>query len=156
MASIISSGIGSGLDIAGLVQQLVAAEAQPVESRLGLQEARVQAKLSAFGNLKSALSEFRDALDSMRELDSFLARKVSSANEDLFQAVVSGDALPASYTVEVAAIAQSQKLTSGAFADADTAVGTGTLIVNVGGEGFGVEITSEKNTLAVFRDAIYD
>ena len=154
MASIISSGIGSGLDIAGLVQQLVAAEAQPVESRLGLQEARVQAKLSAFGNLKSALSEFRDALDSMRELDSFLARKVSSANEDLFQAVVSGDALPASYTVEVAAIAQSQKLTSGAFADADTAVGTGTLIVNVGGEGFGVEITSENNTLAGIRDAI--
>ena len=62
---IISSGIGSGLDIAGLVQQLVAAEAEPVERRLGLQEVRVQAKLSAFGSLKSAMSDFRDALETL-------------------------------------------------------------------------------------------
>ena len=74
MPSIISSGIGSGLDIAGLVQNLVAAEAAPVETRIGKQEARAQAKLSAFGSLKSALSQFRDKLDIMKSLDSFLTR----------------------------------------------------------------------------------
>lgn len=156
MANIISAGIGSGLDIAGLVQQLVAAEARPVESRLGLQEARVQSKLSAFGSLKSALAEFRDALDTMHDYDSFLARKAVSGNEDLFQAVVGGNALPASYDLEVAQVAQSQKLSSGAFTDADTVVGTGTLIVMVGTESFGVAITSENNTLAGIRDAIND
>ena len=57
MASISSSGIGSGLDIAGIVQSLVAAEGQPVESRISQQEARAQAKLSAYGSLKSALAE---------------------------------------------------------------------------------------------------
>lgn len=156
MASIISAGIGSGLDIAGLVQQLVAAEAQPVESRLGRQEARVQSKLSAFGSLKSALSSFRDALDNMRDQDGFLARTAVSGNEDLFQAVVAGNALPASYNVEVVQAAQSQKLTSGAFADANTAIGTGTLILSVGTESFGITITNENNTLAGIRDAIND
>ena len=156
MANIISAGIGSGLDIAGLVKQLVAAEAEPVESRLGRQEARVQSKLSAFGSVKSALAEFRDALDTMRELDSFLTRKAASSNEDIFQAVVAGNALPASYDLEVAQVAQSQKLNSGAFADADTAIGTGTLVLGVDAASFGVAITSENNTLAGIRDAIND
>lgn len=154
MASIVSTGIGSGLDIAGIVQQLVAAEGQPVESRLGQQEARVQSKLSAFGSLTSALSEFGDTLDIMRDLSSFLTRKAVSANESVFGAVADGDALPASYDVEVVQIAQAQKLTSGAFADADTAIGTGTLDITVGTATFSLEITDENNTLSGIRDAI--
>ena len=154
MASIISAGIGSGLDIAGLVQQLVAAEAEPVEARLGRQEARVQSKLSAFGSVKAALSEFRDALDKMRNLDSFLARSATSGNENLFEAVVAGNALPAAYDIEVAQVAQSQKLSSAAFADSETAIGTGTLLISVGADSFGVAINEENNTLAGIRDAI--
>ena len=151
---IISSGIGSGLDIAGLVQQLVAAEAEPVESRLGVQEARAQAKLSAFGSLKSALAEFRDSMETLRDLDSFLARSSTSTNEEVFQAVVTGTAQPASYDIEVAQLAQAQKLTSGAFAGADSAVGTGTLILSTGADSFGIGITAENNTLNGIRDAI--
>lgn len=154
MASIVSTGIGSGLDVAGLVQQLVAAEAQPVESRLGQQEAKAQSKLSAFGSLKAALSDFRDALDGMRELDSFLARRAQTGDEELFTARVDGSAAPASYAVEIAQLASSQKLTSGAFTDADTVVGTGTLLISVGGEGFGIAIDETNNTLAGIRDAI--
>ena len=153
---IISSGIGSGLDIAGLVQQLVAAEAEPIESRLGIQEARAQAKLSAFGSLKSALADFRDTLEPLKDLDSFLSRTATSENEDIFQATVSGNASPANYTVEVAQLATAQKLSSGAFASADSAVGTGTLLLSVGGASFGVGIDSENNTLAGIRDAIND
>ena len=74
MPSIVSTGIGSGLDIAGIVQSLVSAEGQPVETRIAQQEARAQAKLSAFGSLKSALSDFRDKLDTMKDLQKFLSR----------------------------------------------------------------------------------
>lgn len=154
MASITSSGIGSGLDIAGLVQQLVLAEGQPVEARIARQEARTQAKLSAFGSLKASLSEFRDKLEVMKDLQSFLTRKASSGNEDMFTVSVDEDALPAHYAVEVVQLAQAQKLTSGAFADADTAVGTGTLTIAVGAASFSVDIADEDNTLADVRDAI--
>ena len=154
MASIVSTGIGSGLDIAGIVQQLVAAEGQPVETRLNQQEVRAQAKLSAFGSLKSALAELRDKLETLSKQDEFLKRRAVSSDEAIFDAATTSNALPASYSLEVLALAQSQKLTSGAFADASAAVGTGTLTVTVGTASVDVEITEENNTLAGIRDAI--
>ena len=154
MASIVSTGIGSGLDIAGIVQSLVSAEGQPVETRIAQQEARAQAKLSAFGSLKSALSDFRDKLDTMRTLDTFLSRRASSGNEDYFTVSAGTNALPATYDLEVVQLAQAQKLTSGAFVDADSVVGTGTLTVAVGSQSMDLEIDATNNTLAGVRDAI--
>ncbi len=154
MASIISSGIGSGLDIAGIVQQLVVAEGQPVETRIAQKEVRAQARLSAFGSLKSALSDFRDKLDIMRSSDKFLQRKASSSNEDVFTVTASGGALPASYDLEVVQLAQSQKLTSGAFTGADAEVGTGELSIFVGASSMLLTVTTENNTLADIADAI--
>ena len=154
MASIVSTGIGSGLDIAGIVQSLVAAEGQPVETRIGQQEVRAQAKLSAFGSLKSALADLRDKLATMKSAEEFLVRKAVSGNENVFSATAGTTALPANYSLEVVQLAQSQKLTSGAFADSDTAVGTGTLTVGVGVVTMDLDITAENNTLAGIRDAI--
>jgi flagellar hook-associated protein 2 len=155
MPSIISTGIGSGLDVAGIVSQLVAAEGQPVETRIGKQEARAQVKLSAFGSLKSALSDFRDTLDVMRDLDKFLVRKSVSGNEDVFIATAGTSAVPASYDVEVLQLAGAQKLASTAFTDADTeVVGTGTLLITLGALSFEVEITSDDNTLEGISKAI--
>ena len=154
MASIISSGIGSGLDIAGIVQQLVAAEGQPLDTRLGLKESRAQAKLSAFGSLKSALSGVRDKLEAMKTPDKFLVRKASSSNEDVFSVTAGANAVPARYAVEVVQTATSQKLTSGAFTDADAVVGVGTLTIDVGAERMILDISTANNTLAGIRDAI--
>lgn len=154
MASITSSGIGSGLDVAGIVQQLVAAEAQPVEVRLARQEARVQAELSAFGSVKSVLAEFRDKLAAMKNLDSFLARKAVSGNEESYAAIVGTSAQPARYSIEVVQLAQAQKLASGAFESSEAVVGTGTLTITIGTESFSVEITEDHQTLAGIRDAI--
>lgn len=154
MASIVSTGIGSGLDIAGIVQQLVAAEGQPVESRLGQQESRAQAKLSAFGSLKSAMADVRDQLAILKTPEKFLVRKAVSSNEDFFTATTTTSALPATYSLEVLELAQSQKLTSGAFADSDAVVGTGTLTIGVGATTVDLEITSENSTLAGIRDTI--
>ncbi len=154
MVGIVSSGIGSGLDVAGLVQGLVAAEGQPVETRILQREARAQAKLSAFGSLKSALSDLRDKLDAMKTLDGFIARSATSSNEDVYTAKATGEAYPATYDIEVVQLALAQRLTSGAFAGSDAAVGTGTLTVSVGAEQMNLVIDSENNTLAGIRDAI--
>ena len=56
MGSIVSSGVGSGLDAASLVKSLVQAEGAPKTARLDAEEAKVQAKLSALGTLRSALA----------------------------------------------------------------------------------------------------
>lgn len=124
--------------------------------RLGLKEAQAQAKLSAFGSLKAALADFRDKLDVMKNLDKFLSRKAVSGNEDNFTVSADTQALPSSYAIEVVQLAQAQKLTSGAFADSDAVVGTGTLTLQIGIEGMSLDINSENNTLAGIRDAIND
>jgi flagellar hook-associated protein 2 len=62
MGTIASTGVGSGLDVQGIVDKLVAAEGQPKTVRLNGQEAKVQAKLSAIGTLGSALAFFREAV----------------------------------------------------------------------------------------------
>ena len=154
MASIISSGIGSGLDISGIVQQLVAAEGQPLETRLGLKEVQAQAKLSAFGSLKSALSSVRDKLETMTSAEKFLVRQATSSNEDVFTVSADTDAVPARYAVEVVQTATSQKLTSGAFTGADAVVGIGALTIDVGASRMILDISTENNTLAGIRDAI--
>lgn len=154
MASIVSTGIGSGLDISGIVQSLVAAEGEPVQLRIGQKEARAQSRLSAFGSLKSALSDFRDKLDAMRTADKFLARKAQSGNEDVLTATITSSATPAKYDIEVLQLAQSQKLTSGAFGSSEEVIGTGTLLVSLGAATTAIEITDQNNTLAGIRDAI--
>ena len=154
MTSITSTGIGSGLDVSGLVQQLVTAEGRATEIRIAQQEARAQAKLSAYGSLKSALSTFGDELEKMSDLDALLARKGSTGDESLRTVSVAETAVPASYDVEVVQLAQAQKLESGAFAGADAVVGTGTLTIAVGTETFSLTIDSENNTLEGIRDAI--
>ncbi|MFQ5609230.1 MAG: flagellar filament capping protein FliD [Woeseiaceae bacterium] len=154
MASIVSTGIGSGLDIAGIVQSLVAAEGQPVETRIVQQEARAQAKLSAYGSLKAALADFRDKLEIMKSPEKFLARKASSSDTEFFTVSAGTSALPATYSLDVVQLATAQKLTSGAFADADTVVGTGTLSLSVGSSTMDLNIDTTNNTLAGIRDAI--
>ena len=154
MASIVSTGIGSGLDVAGIVQSLVAAEGQPVETRIVQQEARAQSKLSAFGSLKAALADFRDKLDIMRSQDKFLTRKATSSDNEFFAVSAGTNALPARYSVDVVQLATAQKLTSSAFATSDTVVGTGTLSMTVGTVTMDLEIDDTNNTLAGIRDAI--
>ena len=52
-----ATGIGSGLDIEGLVTQLMAAERQPIERQFLRRETSITRDISALGSLKGALAE---------------------------------------------------------------------------------------------------
>ncbi len=154
MTGITSTGIGSGLDVNGLVQQLVAAEGQAATQRLVQRETQFQSRLSAYGSLKSSLEGFKSAIEALQKEDSVRGRTISSANEDAVTLAVTADAVPASYSVDIEVLAKAERLTSAAFTGADATVGSGTLQIAIGGEAFGVTIDPEANTLADIRDAI--
>lgn len=153
MASITSLGIGSGLDIKGLVDQLVAAERAPVERRLSLREVELQAELSAFGNLKSSLASLESALSGLST--AAVGRQVSSGDAAVITASVADEAAEGVYNVEVSSLARAQSLASAAFTDPTDTVGTGTLTITVGG-GASVDlvIDADNNTVEGIRDAI--
>ena len=54
-----SLGVGSGLALDDLVQQLINAERKPKEDRLNAREEAVEAEISALGSIKSKLSHPR-------------------------------------------------------------------------------------------------
>jgi len=149
-----ATGLGSGLDINALVEQLVTAERQPASNRLNLQEARTNAELSALGKLKSALSSFQDSLKGLGELENFQQRITTVSDDTLIGASADSNAVPGRYDVEVLSLAQRQKLASGPFASADSAVGDGQLGISILGVTSSITIAPEANTLTDIRDAI--
>lgn len=153
--AITAGGIGSGLDIDGLVRQLVAAEGQPAISRLDRREANFQGDLSAFGSLKSALNTFLDSVQGLQEREGFMRQRASSSDTELFSATADSTATPGSYLIRVEQIAEAAKVRSGDFTDADTVVGSGTLEIAIGaGASFTVNIDDTNNTLSGIAQAI--
>ena len=106
MGTLISSGVGSGLDIAGLVSKLVQAEGQPKSVRLDVKEAAAQAKLSALGTLRSALAEFQSAVGKLKDIDEFRGRSVAATSDAFVSVTATSAALPGDYTIEVERLAQ--------------------------------------------------
>lgn len=153
MASLSSPGIGSGLDVSGLVNQLVAAERQPTTLRLAQREAGYQAQLSAFGTLRGTLQAFEDAYAALGQADRFAARGVSIGEPATFTATAESTAALAGYDIEVVQLAQTQKLASAAFSGTDALVGTGSLDITAGADTFSVTL-GDGATLADLAAAI--
>ena len=149
-----SPGIGSGLDVTGIVESLINAQGAPQSALLDRKEGNYQVELSALGTLKSALSEFRATLDGLKDLGDFQGRKAQSSKPDLFTASATDEAVSGSYEIEVLALAENHKVASAGFASANTALGTGTLSIQTGGGALNLNIDADNNTLGGIRDAI--
>ncbi len=152
-----SSGLGSGIDIEGIISKLISAEKSPELVLLTKKEANVTATLTGLGTFKSALSSFEDNLASFSDATTFNARKATSSDTSAFTVSADSTAVSGSYSVEVTQLAKQQKLISSNFATSATTVGSGTLTIATqgGANSFNVTITASSNdTLAGIRDAI--
>ena len=129
---ITATGIGSGLDIEGLVSQLVAAERTPTETRLANREVSLTAELSAFGVFKSSLSSFQNSLSDLNRLSTFGQRTASSGDSDIIDVSADGGAAESSYDLTVTQLAKAHSLASGSFSSVDDLVGEGTLTIRFG------------------------
>ncbi|MCB1877999.1 MAG: flagellar filament capping protein FliD [Chromatiales bacterium] len=154
MASLSAPGIGSGLDVNGIVSQLMELEQQPLVA-LQKRQSEFQAQLSALGQLKSAVSTFNDAMEGLSSVEKFKVFSASSGDEGVFTVDASSNAGGGTFNIQVNNLAERQKLASGPFAGgADGEVGTGTLSFTVNGESFDVLIDGDNDSLTQIRDAI--
>lgn len=154
MAGISVPGIGSGLDINGLVTQLVAVERAPAQQQIDGQRSRALATISALGKLNSALDSVKSTFAALSDGSAFSRRSASSADSGVLTATASSVAVPGRYAVEVTALAQAQKLSSAAFASSAASVGSGVLTLSVGSAASVLTIDSSGQSLAAIRDAI--
>ena len=109
--SLNAAGIGSGLDVKGLVAQLMAVEQRPL-SLLNTQEAKFQAKLSSLGSINAALSSLQSAAQALTAA-SAVRNSATSSDSLVLTATAGSDALPGNYNVSVSQLAQAQKLLAG-------------------------------------------
>ncbi len=173
---IASPGIGSNLDVNGIITSLLEIERRPLLF-IDQKEAGFQAKLSGYGGLKSSISSFQTAVKGLSAVSKYQNLIANSADTSSFTATADSSAIPGSYSVETTQLAAQQKLVAVGQTNTSDAIGTGTLTFDFGsisggsfdagtgkytgstftGNGAGagtVTIDSTNDSLSGIRDAI--
>ncbi len=154
MGTLSAAGIGSGLDINGIISQLMALERRPLDALIEKQNT-IDSQISAIGQLKSALSSFQDAAKALADPQQIQAFSTSSSDSAVFTASAGSSATQGSYNIVVNNLATAQKDASSQYADASTSIGgTGTLTITVGGNSMNLTVDASNNTLTGLADAI--
>jgi flagellar hook-associated protein 2 len=130
MATISSTGIGSGLDVNSIVSQLVALEKQPLKT-LALKATNVQAQVSAFGKVQSQFAALTDVATRISAATVWGGRNASSSNASAVTIVATAAANATSFSLDVDALAQLQAVSSTALTPG-TMPGAGTLTLQLG------------------------
>lgn len=153
MSSISSLGVGSGLDLSGLLSQLDTAERAKLQP-LTKQKAVNQSKISAYARLQGALGSLQAATARLNEAKTFQGQTSKISGSGVAVAT-SADAVPGSYQVKVTQLAQAQSVATSGVASKTAALGKGTLSIKVGADDpLEVALDSSNNTLEGIRDAI--
>lgn len=163
----------SAIDVNSIVSSLMSVEKQPL-TLITNQKTAYEAKLTAYGTLKSALSTFQTSVTALSSASKFNAQSATSATPSIYTATANGSATIGNYAITVDQLAKSQKIALDGVANTTDVIGTGTLTIAFGSykpevvspatpasftanpdkASFNVVINSSNNTLAGVRDAI--
>lgn len=158
MASPISTttGLGSGLDIGGIVTALVGSDTVAEKTQISTQNTAVATKLSGVSQLQSAMATYQTALTNLGSTTSpaFAGFAATSSTPATLTTTSDNTAVPGTYNIVVQNLATSSKVASASFSGGVTsAIPTGTLTISQNGTAYPVTIPS-GSTLQSVRDAI--
>jgi len=154
--SIQSLGVGSGLDLEGLVTQLLEAERKPKQARLDKKEESLEAEISGIGQLKSKMKSFLDSVDELRSDDGLKGREPTIDNPteliEPFTAKAANSAVEGSYDIAISQLAGGSRIETddaidGGFANTSDSVlsaGAGSLTFKIGvsTDTFSIDVTA--------------
>lgn len=167
MTSITSAGIGSGLDVEGIISKLMAAESIPLTT-IQTNTQATQTKLSIYGIIKNSFAGLQTATDNLKSLSNIYPLTATSSNSSVVTGSATSSDAKGSYSLTVQQLAQKQSIAANSVATTDTALGTGTLTITLGsydstGNTFtanssatpvNITIDSSNQTLSGVKDAI--
>ena len=141
--AISSAGIGSGLDVAKIVEQMVAAEKTPLK-KLEYKAEGIQTQISTYGEIKSLTSKLGDIVSKLTRDSAWNGVSISSSNPTL-SGTMTGIAATGTYNIQVTQLAQAQTTalggTGGAALPKDQPMGAGTIKLTMGTESKDIAIT---------------
>ena len=119
-----SSGIGSGLDVDGLITKLMQAESAPL-ANFDKKAAALQSRLGALAKVSAAVGVFQGALTTLNSPSTFSALSSTSSNKDILSGSASANAVAGKYKINVSQLASAQSLTTAGRASMSATIGTG-------------------------------
>ena len=128
-------GGGAGFDSQKLVTDLVNVQKEPLQLRIDNQKKDFDSQISAYGVLKSSMSELQGILTPLANPDTFNARAVNVPTTDVLSVnSLKSTAQPGTYKIEVEQVAAAQSLAFNVSATSGTAAlgKTGELTFKVG------------------------
>ncbi|MES2362333.1 MAG: flagellar filament capping protein FliD [Pseudomonadota bacterium] len=150
MAAVSSLGVGSNLDLTSLLANIKSAEQAPLVA-LQQQQRSYTSRLSAYGQLSSALSVLQTAAAALAKPELFQGVKAGSTASDVLTASALSTAQNGSYAVNVAQLSQAQSLAAAGVASTTSAIGGGTVTIEFGNiSGAAPDPVSGKYTGATF------
>lgn len=151
-----TSALGGGLDVQGIVQQLLFVEAAPIR-RLQSEQSSIQKKVDAFNSLKTKLQALGDTLTALNTADNFSARAATSSNQSILTASADSTATTGSHQIVVNRLALFDNFVSNStFTTSSDAIGTGSFDLTVGSTTKTITIDATNNTLTGLKNAIND
>lgn len=126
-----SAGLGSGLDVTGIVSKLMSIERRPIDL-LDTKTTTIQAQLTAYGTVKGSLSSLQTAVQTLTNKSTYAATKATVADTDQLSVTSDSTAAAGSYSVQVVQLAKAEKLKSTAFSSSSDSIGTGTITFDFG------------------------
>ncbi len=151
------SGLGTGLDINGMVTAIADAEKAPKQAQIDRLTTKTETSLSAVGTLTSAVETFEASLTALESSSSsFEGLGVQSSADGVASATAGAGAVPGSYEVEVISLASSSKVASASLeGGASTTFDSGgTLTIDVGDNASYEVQVAPGASLTEIRDAI--
>jgi len=124
--------IGSGLDIPGLVSKLVSAARTPGANRITAAGNASNAKLSAIGKIKNAMTDVQNALKAINKQVGGPSWSVRLPEHAAITASAAPNAVAGRYQVEVVQLAQAHKLVGNHGYDAQHSFAAGSVTLSVG------------------------
>jgi flagellar hook-associated protein 2 len=153
-ATITSLGVGSGLDLDSILTSLEESKEASLLTPITTQETSVNAEISAYGTLTSALTKLQTAAEALADSSLYDSLTTTFSGSGVTAATTS-EAEAGTYKLEVTQLAQAQSLTTDGIASKTTALGTGTLTIQVGtADAVSITLDSSNNTLEGIRTAI--
>lgn len=114
MATITSLGVGSGLDLNGLLTQLQASERQKL-TPLTQQQSTQQTKISAYGRLQSAMGRLQESITALNDTSTF-RQQTSTVTGEGVSATAGETANAGRYDINVTQLAKGGSVASNSVA----------------------------------------
>ena len=154
VGTISSAGLGSGLDVASIVTQLMAIERRPLD-QLATQATGLKSEVSTYGKLQSYFSALRDKSNALTTATLWGTTTATSADASVVTVSTGSNAAAGSYAITTTALARGQTVIAAAQPASTSTLNEGSLTIELGTytgapvSGFDPKVGSPPITVAI-------